>query len=715
MSVGHLITLLAVVVGTGGLLYCIRKWGKSSRAEPFPRSLRSTTGEHGDKVSDTTSERTPCPKSREGEEVTRDLRMSNGAAEQSTAAMEEHTPSLIADGPSTRAESGVRPEEASEQSDFTVFPEDEQVNRLLRTPAQGEVFEELEASQDERNSPQNQMTPGESEPSEKPNAGHSLQSVETATTAVGLTDRPAKDYANVDVATTQEPPSARNVMAVTGATSTQDNEQPSGPVNQDGGDDTKEEPAKRGQLSRKKQARKKPRKYKGIARAAPQTNDVASFPKLPERERVVSQESSLPVQIRLRFDRGGFCNVSLLARKAAYLPEEITVSAPEGEVYLRAMQDEWYQDIVPDDISSVLRNGTVWTQEGENGQCTWSLSGRELYVLADRSDVSGYVSQPCLDLGRDHVILCTEPLRSRVEEAIRDAQAQPTTVLDQSFGIPPGWLVFRNVVPSAPVPPADDADIFNALRPLPRIKISLERGIRIRHANWLEGHPPSIRVYGDPEHASEVRIDGRVAERLADGAYRTSAWDAVGQHTVWCAGSSKSYQIVPFEASWELWDAYTFPVAVGKSQRLAICGPNVRAVSSEPWGSESFSVPESNPVLLGPRPGQIVTAEKASPLHGTPVIASPGFRPIWALPRDPFHCDKKTTRILCVAGSELQQPKMCDGGGSSNCTDAEVAQWARLILNAGRKGMTKNPDTEPVNALWHSYKRLARHIWRSRR
>ncbi len=687
MSVGHLITLLAVVVGTGVLIYCVRKWGKSSRAEPFPRSPRSTTGEHGDKVSDTTSERTPCPESRGGEEVTRDLRMSIGGAEQSTAAMEERTPALIADGPSMMAESGVRPEEASEQSDFTVFPEDEQ------------------------------MTPGESEPSEKPNSGHPLQPVEAATTAVGLTDRPGEDYADVDadVATPQEPSSATNVMAVTGATSAQDNGQPSGPVIQDGGDDTKEEPAKRDQLSRKKQARKRPRKYKGIARAVPQTNDVASFPKLPERERVVSQESSLLVQIRLRFDRGGFCNVSLLARRAAYLPEEFTVSAPEGEVYLRAMQDEWYQDIVPDDISSVLRNGTVWTQEGENGQCIWSLSGRELYVLAARSDVSGYVSQPRLDLGRDHVILCTETLRSRVEEAIRDARAQPTTVLDQSFGIPPGWLLFRNVVPSAPVPPTDDADIFNALRPLPRIKISLERGIRIRHANWLEGHPPSIRVYGDPEHASEVRIDGRVAERLADGAYRTSSSDAVGQHTVWCAGSSKSYQIVPFEASWELWDAYTFPVAAGKSQRLAICGPNVRAVSSEPWGSESFSIPESNPVLLGPKPGQIVTAEKASPLGGTPVIASPGFRPIWALPRDPLHCDKKTTRILCVAGCELQQPKMCDGGGSSNCTDAAVAQWSRLILDAGRKGMTKNPDTEPVNALWKSYKHLARHIWRSRR
>ena len=547
------------------------------------------------------------------------------------------------------------------------------------------------------------------------NADRSPQSAETAATAVAEgTDRQIEEQTSAGAAGPDEATGAGCVVAAAGATSTSADEKPLGPAAEEEGDEPSVETATADQLPRKKQT-KNPHKYKGLVRAAPQPPDAVRQPGCPGGEEPAQRERSLPIEVRLRFDRGCCCSVSLIAKRSAGLPEDLKAVARAGEVNLRAMQDEWYQDVVPDDLSHVLRNGTVWTQEGENGQCTWSLSGRELYVLADRPDISGYVSQPCLDLGRDHVVLCTERLRSRVEEAIRETGAQPTTVLDESFGAPPAWIVFRNIVPNEPVPLADDADIFTALRPLPRIEISLERGIRLRYANWLGGHPPSIRVYGDPEHASEVRIDGRVAERMADGTYRASGWDAVGSHSVWCAGTSSSYSIVPFEASWELWDAYAFLVADGRPQRLAVCGPIVRAATTEPWGSASISVPETNPVLLGPEAGQIVMAVRASPLRGAPRIASPGFRPIWALPHDPLHCDKKTTCILCVAGSEPAEPREQRGGGLNRRAGANVARWCQLVLDANRKGMTTDPDTESVRALWLSYKHLARRIWRSHR
>ena len=562
------------------------------------------------------------------------------------------------------------------------------------SPEQGEVVEELNAPQDDG----------------------SPQSVETSATAVAEgTDRQTEEQTTAGAAG-PEATGAGGVVAAAGATSTSAGEQPLGPAAEEEGDEPSVEPATTDQLPRKKRTRgKNPHKYKGLVRAAPQPPYAARQPGCPGGEEPAQREHSLPIEVRLRFERGGCCSVSLIAKRSAGLSDDLKAVARAGEVNLRAMQDEWYQDVVPDDFSHVLRNGTVWTQEGENGQCTWSLSGRELYVLADRPDISGYVSQPCLDLGRDHVVLCTERLRSRVEEAIRETGAQPTTVLDEPFGAPPGWIVFRKIVPNESVPPADDADIFNALRPLPRIEISLERGIRLGYANWLDGHPPSIRVYGDPEHASEVRIDGRVAERMADGTYRASGWDAVGSHSVWCTGTSRSYSIVPFEASWELWDAYAFLVAGGRPQRLAVCGPIVRAATTEPWGSESLSVPETNPVLLGPEAGQIVMAVRASPLRGAPRIASPDFRPIWALPHDPLHCDKKTICILCVAGSEPVEPREQQGGGLNRHPDADVARWCQLILDANRKGMTTDLDTESVRALWLSYKRLARRIWRSRR
>ena len=464
--------------------------------------------------------------------------------------------------------------------------------------------------------------------------------------------------------------------------------------------------------------RNKPRKYKGLVRAVPQPRDVKPQATHAVGEDPAQRERSLPIEVRLRFDSGGFCSVSLIARRSTGLPEDLTAAARAGEINLRAMQDEWYQDVVPDDLSDVLLDGTVWTQEEADRQCTWSLSGRAIYVLADRHDISGYVSQPSLDLGRDHLVLCSASLRGRVEQAILESGSQPATVLDESFGAPPGWVVFQGVVPKVPVDPAGEADIFNALRPRPRIEISLERGIRLGHANWLDGYPPSIRVYGDPEHFADVHIDGAPAVCDYDGAYRASGWDSLGSHNVWCSGTSKSYTIVPFEPSWELWEAYAFPIDPGETRRLAVCGPIVRAAATKPKpGGEgaSICVPETNPVLLGPEPGQIAIAVRVSSLRGAPCIASPCFRPVWALPRDPLHCDKKITRVLFVAGTDTAEVPGQPGAAQVSDTGADVSSWCHLILDANRKGMMTDPDTKSVRALWLLHKRLARRIWKTRR
>ena len=757
-----LVFLFATAAGVAALIYHLRTRGRSSQAQPVPsepgsaipvtpdspepgvkgdkaRSAATTeqseigddhgSESEGDKHAHMPAESSPPTASSEealpsdvgavsGDEivVTEDLAKAQAArAEQPAKSPDE----VEVSGPVDRENSvPVRAPEVGpgKESSFAVQGLGEAEDSRA-SPEQGEVVEEINASQDDGEPRQDQPVQCASEESGEANADRSPQSAETAATAVAEgTDRQIEEQTPAGAAGPDEATGAGGVVAAAGATSTSADEQPLGPAAEEEGDEPSVEPATTDQHPRKKRtSRKNPHKYKGLVRAAPQLPDAARQPGYPGGEEPAQRERSLAIEVRLRFDRGGCCSVSLIAKRSAGLSEDLKAVARAGEVNLRAMQDEWYQDVVPDDFSDVLRNGTVWTQEGENGQCTWSLSGRDLYVLAGRSDISGYVSQPCLDLGRDHVVLCTERLRSRVEKAIRETGAQPTTVLDESFGAPPGWIVFRNIVPNEPVPPADDADIFNALRPLARIEISLERGIRLGYANWLDGHPPSIRVYGDPEHASEIHIDGRVAERMADDTYRAYGWDAVGSHSVWCAGTSRSYSIVPFEASWELWDAYGFLVADGRPQRLAVCGPIIRAATTEPWGSESLSVPETNPVLLGPEAGQIVMAVSASPLRGASRIASPGFRPIWALPHDPLHSDKRTTRILCVARSEPAEPREHQGGGLNRRAGADVAHWYQLILDANRKGMTTDPDTESVRALWLSYKRLARRIWRSRR
>ena len=757
-----LIVLFATAAGAAALIYHLRTRGRSSQAQPVPSEPGSAIpvtpdspgpGVKGDKArSVATTEQSeigddhgsesgsdqhahipaePSPPTASSEEalpsdvgagsggqivVTGDLAKAQAASAEQPA---KFPAEVEASGPGDPENSvPVRAPEVGpgKESSFAVQGLGEAEDSRA-SPEQGEIVEELNASRDEGEPRPDQPVLCASEDSGEANADRSLQSAETAATAVAEgTDSQIEEQIPAGAAGPDEATGPGGVVAAAAATSTSADEQPLGPGAEEEGDEPSVEPATTDPLPRKKRTRRKnPHQYKGLVRATPQPPDAARQPGRPRGEEPAQREHSLPIEVRLRFDRGGCCSVSLIAKRSAGLPDDLTAVARAGEVNLRALQDEWYQDVVPDDVSYVLGNGTVWTQEGEGGRCTWSLSGRAVYVLADRPDISGYVSQPCLDLGRDHVVLCTERLRTRVEEALRETGAQPTTVLDESFGAPPGWIVFRKIVPSESVPPADDADIFDALRPLPRIEISLERGIRLGYTNWLDGKPPSIRVYGDPEHASEVRIDGRVAGRMADGTYRASGWDVVGSHSVWCAGTSRSYSIVPFEASWELWDAHTFLVADGRPQRLAVCGPIVRAATTEPWGSESLSVPETNPVLLGPEAGQIVMAVRVSPLRGAPRIASPDFRPIWALPHAPLHCDKKTTCTLCVAGSEPLGPREQQGGRLNRRLDADVARWCQLILDANRKGMTTDPDTASVRALWLSYKRLARRIWRSRR
>ena len=703
------LVLLAVTVGAAALIYYLRKRGGDSYAKP---GLRLSKGAEDGTLVSTLHEEPPSALS--------------------TGDREETKPhNLVATEELDRGQlkGDQRPSKSRNQDEVPI-----RTNRdnLVSGPFAGDGLADPTAggTEDSGASPKEVDVTGDDDPARDQKAQEEVKPVQSADEDKGPTGIAETGAAVVSeesdrvsgqdaAARTEVPPEAMSAAGATDAdempgAATEGDECSSGPEDERNQVDTN---IMATQDPRKKRSRTPPtHRYQGLVRTAPQIRGAEPQPSRAGDEDPADLELSLPIQVRLRFNHDGFCDVSLIAKRSAGLPEDLTVSGSAGEVTLRAMQDEWYQDVVPDDISRLLRDGTVWTQEGANGQCRWSLSGRTLYVLADRPDISGYVSQPCLELGRSHVVLCSEPVRSRVEEAILETGAQPATVLDESFGGPPGWVVLRDVVPNTPVAPSGEVDIFNALRPLPGIKIRFERGIRLKRGNWLDGYPPSIRVYGDPEHAAEVRIDDQVAACDADGTYRAPGWHTVGSHSVWCSGTSRSYSIVPFEVSWELWEAYAFPAARSDTGKLTICGPIVRAASAGPCGTgASIAVPETNPVLLGPEPGQIAMAVRASSLRGAPRIASPCFRPIWALPRDPLHCDKETTRIVLVAGTDAPATPKEPGVGQVTGAGANVGEWYRLILDANRKGMKTNPETESVRALWFSYKRLARRIWRAHR
>ena len=240
-----------------------------------------------------------------------------------------------------------------------------------------------------------------------------------------------------------------------------------------------------------------PTKKRGLERPAPEYRAPAGGPPSPRRpspprnhaddkgERLTVVQSA-PVEVRILFQRGGYCTVSLLASRPSGLPERLTVSSAAGEVDLLELQEDWYEAEVAGGLADLLRNGLRWTDR-ETGQ-EWVLSRREVFVLAPGTEHRGFVSCPRLVVGREHLVLCVAAQLATIEAELREAGCSGWTQLGEDDGAPDGWIVLRAVRPQRPVPPGNDNHILNVLRPLPDIEIALEGGIRLAHNQWLLGY-----------------------------------------------------------------------------------------------------------------------------------------------------------------------------------------------------------------------------------
>lgn len=141
-------------------------------------------------------------------------------------------------------------------------------------------------------------------------------------------------------------------------------------------------------------------------------------------------------------------------------------------------------------------------------------------ILAPRDELSGFVSVPRLTLGDQHVVLCTEELRQRAADLLRDCCGQVPPSLSVDDGLPEGWCGFRAVVPVRPLPLGASPNILDALRPARDVQILLRGGIRLRCTDWLQGYPPSNRLVGDSaDETPPLSIDGAAAVRGSNGTY----------------------------------------------------------------------------------------------------------------------------------------------------------------------------------------------------
>jgi hypothetical protein len=424
---------------------------------------------------------------------------------------------------------------------------------------------------------------------------------------------------------------------------------------------------------------------------------VSARPVNQRAERSVTSDLSLEIRVRLRFDRSGFCEFSLLPVRRPELDDEVEVKSGSLSLLL-VSQEDWYQDLQFEDIGGYLLAGLELKGLLANRRrVRWLLTGRDIYVLASHPRASYFVSTNQLALGRSHVVMCLVGVLNKVEGILNEAGCQGYTKLDESHGVPSGWVVLSGVAPTRAIPLDLGIDPLYAIKPAPNIEIELEGGVRVRNSIWLAGYPPQIKLLGPAIGGVKILFDGKQVQPIEDGHLVVDGSDRPGKHSVYCEGlsCSRTYSIEEPPESWEEWPAYQFGSA-------NICGPLVE-LRDEAAGRRIITVPMSNPLLLGAAPGQIFWCSSRN------VARWKGFVPfhvVWALPAHPLVSDKRTARILQLADAPVVPPRVR--------TNPAVS-WSNAILDASRKGLRIDTGFSGSAAFWGQYKKVARSIRKGRR
>lgn len=351
-------------------------------------------------------------------------------------------------------------------------------------------------------------------------------------------------------------------------------------------------PKAKGQSANK---RRNSQKYEAPVR----TPDALTAPREARTATATMRTRALSIAVHARFGRRNRCRVALLPERPEGLGESITVQGEKGLEQWSASQNEWYADLLPDDIGRILREGARWEQ-AEDHNIRWTLAGREIYVLAGRpeSGISAFVSTTRLLLGEEHIVLCTKGIEEAVRRAIVEAGCTDALMLDENQGVPNGWLLFRNVSPTTALlhNPADG--ILNILRPVHDIEIELHGGIRVQYLQWLLGHPPQVRLRGQHDNL-EVMIDQQAATHDENRNYTVPGWDTQGFHRAACGGATASYELIDPPREWDRFPAFTYKTRADSLFQTDVCGPLV----STDLQSTVLLERVASTYLLGPVPG----------------------------------------------------------------------------------------------------------------
>jgi hypothetical protein len=458
-----------------------------------------------------------------------------------------------------------------------------------------------------------------------------------------------------------------------------------------------------------------PRQYRA------QTRGLSYPANSPSARTQMPGKRSLQIFIRIIFEHGDFCRISFLARRPAGYPAAIAVRGDAAPPELTALQERWYQDCFADDPGKFLRTGIHWSATAPNGKAiAWALSGREIYVLAKHGELHGLVSVPRLEIGESHLILCTAQIEKEVREALALAGCEEPDSCGADQGIPAGWICFRKAVPRLAVSPANDGNILDVLRPSAEAKIVFSDGIRIGRQAWLIGHPPRIECHGAP--ADAVVIDGTAATAEAGGGWISAGWGAAGEHWVSCSNRQRRYTIREGAEEWAPWDAYRFALSSTSSEKQAalpaICGSVIRSSHENLPQVPAVVVDAKNPLLLGPKPGDIYMCRVRTDIQSIHAIGFPAFSPVWALPAKPSQSRNQSAKAMRIGIAAPVRDAGRDGKsrsrGTALRTYAQMLEWCSAILAVCQKRLPCEPNDAFSAGLWNEYRELARLLWRQR-
>ena len=421
------------------------------------------------------------------------------------------------------------------------------------------------------------------------------------------------------------------------------------------------------------------------------TSDRATAPR-------INRPQALEMRVRARSDRYGFCEFQLLAQRSDDYTTELELHQGRRTIRLSAISDDWFEVSGFVDIAEALERGAALRLQGT----TWELRGRALYVLAPLHGISGFVSTTRLDLGRDQIVLCRQSYATQVEAVLAEAGCGGIQGSGTERGAPGGWVFYRSARPSRAVPQAPGNDILNLVRPVPDIEILLEGGLWLRDSTWMAGYPPEIHVSGEIPVGTLITIDGAPAEQAEGGNFRTAAAESIGTHVIWCGGKTASFSISEPEENWEQGKL--------RSPGNTVCGAFVTREGKTEDSGSLISVPTSNPILIGAKPGEIFRCDSRP---GTQWMGFVPFPVSWALPADPLHCDRSVRKVLVV--NVMDPFRGTIWGRSGNPVPKNVLQWCHVLLDCRRKGLAVSPGDAEICQLWRDYATEAKRIRRMSR